>query len=254
MSAGKVLAAGDPVALKARSGAASLEDAFIAMLPGERRRKYRALVIPPRQPRDGDAAIEADSLTRRFGDFTAVDRVSFCIERGEIFGFLGSNGCGKTTTMKMLTGLLAPSEGNARPNSRAFPSLGASRPVSIFMVVVLPQPLEPRKPKISPRSMQKLTRSTAVKSPKRRVRLSASMAASPSRGWRGGITSARYFRRRSPGSIAMNASSSEAAPERALSATGSPAASTLPALIATSQSNCSASYMYAVATITLMPG
>ena len=47
----------------------------------------------------------------RFGDFTAVEQVSFRIRRGEIFGFLGSNGCGKTTTMKMLTGLLPPSEG-----------------------------------------------------------------------------------------------------------------------------------------------
>jgi ribosome-dependent ATPase len=52
-------------------------------------------------------------LTCRFGDFTAVDRVNFTIERGEIFGFLGSNGCGKTTTMKMLTGLLPPTEGEA---------------------------------------------------------------------------------------------------------------------------------------------
>jgi ribosome-dependent ATPase len=52
-------------------------------------------------------------LTRRFGDFLAVDHVSFRIRRGEIFGFLGSNGCGKTTTMKMLTGLLPASEGKA---------------------------------------------------------------------------------------------------------------------------------------------
>jgi ribosome-dependent ATPase len=49
----------------------------------------------------------------RFGDFVAVDQVSFRIRRGEIFGFLGSNGCGKTTTMKMLTGLLPASEGQA---------------------------------------------------------------------------------------------------------------------------------------------
>src|SRR4029434_7972845 len=56
----------------------------------------------------------ARGLTRRFADFTAVDHVSFRIERGEIFGFLGSNGCGKTTTMKMLTGLLPTSEGEAR--------------------------------------------------------------------------------------------------------------------------------------------
>src|SRR5690606_5951087 len=50
---------------------------------------------------------------KRFGDFTAVDHVSFRIERGDIFGFLGSNGCAKTTTMKMLTGLLPASEGQA---------------------------------------------------------------------------------------------------------------------------------------------
>ena len=52
-------------------------------------------------------------FTRKFGDFTAVDHVSFNIARGEIFGFLGSNGCGKTTTMKMLTGLLGATEGRA---------------------------------------------------------------------------------------------------------------------------------------------
>ena len=69
--------------------------------------------VPPRRIIDGEPVITARALTRRFGDFTAVDRVSFTIESGEIFGFLGSNGCGKTTTMKMLTGLLAPSEGEA---------------------------------------------------------------------------------------------------------------------------------------------
>src|SRR5690606_19691953 len=60
-----------------------------------------------------EVAIEAQDLTRRFGSFVAVDRVSFQIRRGEIFGFLGSNGCGKTTTMKMLTGLLPASDGKA---------------------------------------------------------------------------------------------------------------------------------------------
>ena len=57
--------------------------------------------------------ITARDLTCRFGDFTAVDRVNFTIDRGEIFGFVGSNGCGKTTTMKMLTGLLSPTAGEA---------------------------------------------------------------------------------------------------------------------------------------------
>ena len=65
------------------------------------------------------------------------------------------------------------------PNSSASPSLGGRRPVSIFMVVVLPQPFEPRKPKISPRSMVKLTWSTAVKSPNRRVRSRATMTGAP---------------------------------------------------------------------------
>ncbi|MFY9973916.1 MAG: ABC transporter permease, partial [Chromatiaceae bacterium] len=62
---------------------------------------------------DGPPAIRAEGLTHRFGDFTAVDRVSLSIHKGEIFGFLGSNGSGKTTTMRMLTGLLPVSEGAA---------------------------------------------------------------------------------------------------------------------------------------------
>jgi ribosome-dependent ATPase len=113
MDAGRVLGTGSPAKLLARTGETTLEGAFIGLLPEERRRTHQELVIPPRQP-DGELpAIEASHLTQRFGDFTAVDDVSFRIERGEIFGFLGSNGCGKTTTMKMLTGLLPPSEGQA---------------------------------------------------------------------------------------------------------------------------------------------
>ncbi|MCO6419607.1 ribosome-associated ATPase/putative transporter RbbA [Siccirubricoccus sp. KC 17139] len=115
MDSGRVLATGTPADLLARTGAATLDAAFIALLPEERRRGHEKLVIPPR-PAGGEAeaAIEAEHLSMRFGDFTAVDDVSFRIGRGEIFGFLGSNGCGKTTTMKMLTGLLAASEGKAR--------------------------------------------------------------------------------------------------------------------------------------------
>ncbi len=60
------------------------------------------------------SAVVAENLTRRFGNFTAVDRVSFSIEDGEIVGLLGPNGSGKTTTIRMLLGLLAPSEGHAR--------------------------------------------------------------------------------------------------------------------------------------------
>ncbi|HET8732918.1 MAG TPA: ATP-binding cassette domain-containing protein, partial [Anaeromyxobacteraceae bacterium] len=58
-------------------------------------------------------AIVARDLTRRFGGFTAVDRVSFEVERGEIFGYLGANGAGKSTTIRMLNGLLAPTSGSA---------------------------------------------------------------------------------------------------------------------------------------------
>jgi ribosome-dependent ATPase len=113
LSAGKILAEGPPASLKARTQAETLEDAFIAFLPEALRAGHRALRIPPRSLGGGEPVIIARGLTRRFGDFTAVDHVSFTIERGEIFGFLGSNGCGKTTTMKMLTGLLPASEGEA---------------------------------------------------------------------------------------------------------------------------------------------
>jgi ribosome-dependent ATPase len=114
MNAGRVVTAGSPADLKAKAGAATIEEAFIALLPEELRGDRHKLQIPPFRVIDGgEPVIIARDLTRRFGDFTAVDRVSFTIERGEIFGFLGSNGCGKTTTMKMLTGLLPPTEGEA---------------------------------------------------------------------------------------------------------------------------------------------
>jgi ribosome-dependent ATPase len=114
MDAGRVLATGPPSDLLARTGESSLESAFIALLPEEKRRGHEAVKIEPRRLDDGrQVVIQARGLTMRFGDFTAVDHASFRILRGEIFGFLGSNGCGKTTTMKMLTGLLPPSEGHA---------------------------------------------------------------------------------------------------------------------------------------------
>jgi ribosome-dependent ATPase len=113
MNAGRVLAWGSPRELKAKAGVATIEEAFIALLPDEAKQGRRTLEIPPRTRYDHDTVIVARDLTCRFGDFTAVDHVSFDIERGEIFGFVGSNGCGKTTTMKMLTGLLPPSDGAA---------------------------------------------------------------------------------------------------------------------------------------------
>ena len=113
MDEGQVLATGTPVELLERTGTDSLEAAFLRLLPEEKTREHAEVVIPPLEADADDIAIEAKDLTMRFGDFVAVASVTFRIRRGEIFGFLGSNGCGKSTTMKMLTGLLPASEGQA---------------------------------------------------------------------------------------------------------------------------------------------
>jgi ribosome-dependent ATPase len=115
MDDGKVIATGATSEILERAGETTLEAAFIALLPEDKRARHQKVVVRPRSPHDDDVpAIEAEGLTRRFGDFTAVDHVSFRISRGEIFGFLGSNGSGKSTTMKMLTGLLSPTSGWAK--------------------------------------------------------------------------------------------------------------------------------------------
>ena len=113
MDGGCVLAAGSPAELKEQTRSNTIEEAFIAFMPEERRAGHRTLRVPPRPGDAHEPVIVARDLTRRFGEFTAVDRVNFTIERGEIFGFVGSNGSGKTTTMKMLTGLLPASAGEA---------------------------------------------------------------------------------------------------------------------------------------------
>jgi ribosome-dependent ATPase len=113
MNDGRVLAEGSPQALKEKAGVSTIEESFIALLPESVKAGYHPLEIPPRTKYDHELVIVARDLTCRFDDFTAVDHASFDIGRGEIFGFLGSNGCGKTTTMKMLTGLLPASEGAA---------------------------------------------------------------------------------------------------------------------------------------------
>lgn len=113
MDDGKVLATGTPHELHEKTGSRSLEQAFIKLLPEEKRAEHHDIVIPPFNNDNANIAIEAQDLTMRFGDFVAVDHVNFRIRQGEIFGFLGSNGCGKSTTMKMLTGLLEASEGKA---------------------------------------------------------------------------------------------------------------------------------------------
>ena len=114
MDAGKLLINAPTAATMRDYGCATLEETYIKLLPPEKQQGTGGLDPTPFVPEPhAPPAIEAHSLTKTFGDFTAVDHVSFTIEKGEIFGFLGSNGCGKTTTMKMLTGLLQASSGSA---------------------------------------------------------------------------------------------------------------------------------------------
>jgi drug efflux transport system ATP-binding protein len=88
------------------------EDAFVTMLGGQPKRTLQ-VQARTRPGGEGPAPVEAKGLTRRFGSFTAADRITFTIARGEIFGLLGPNGAGKSTTFKMMCGLLRPSEGTA---------------------------------------------------------------------------------------------------------------------------------------------
>lgn len=114
MDAGRILKTGSPEELLEQTQSHSLEEAYIKLLPEQKKQGYEPVVIPPLTDDGSDGyALEAKDLTVKFGDFTAVDHVNFQIRRGEIFGFLGSNGCGKSTTMKVLTGLLEASEGQA---------------------------------------------------------------------------------------------------------------------------------------------
>ena len=115
MDDGKIIAHGKLEELLQKAGEPTLEEAFIALLPEAKRAQHQRVVVRPRvASADETPAIEAEGLTRQFGSFVAVDHVNFRIARGEIFGFLGSNGCGKSTTMKMLTGLLPATSGWAK--------------------------------------------------------------------------------------------------------------------------------------------
>ncbi|MDY3331069.1 MAG: ribosome-associated ATPase/putative transporter RbbA [Pelistega sp.] len=114
MDDGKIIANQATQQVIQETGSKNLEEAYIRLLPEEKRGAVDGLSIPPLviDPNE-PPAMKANGLSKRFGDFLAVDNVSFEIPKGEIFGFLGSNGCGKSTTMKMLTGLLEPTEGEA---------------------------------------------------------------------------------------------------------------------------------------------
>ncbi|OZY36713.1 multidrug ABC transporter ATP-binding protein [Pseudomonas lundensis] len=110
---GTLIATGLTQELAAVASTGKLDEAF-THYQGDTGHSNEPLVIPPRVSDNSDIAIEAHDLTLKFGDFIAVNNVSFAIGRGEIFGFLGSNGCGKTTTMKVLTGLMPATEGSAK--------------------------------------------------------------------------------------------------------------------------------------------
>ncbi|MEX0301485.1 MAG: ribosome-associated ATPase/putative transporter RbbA [Leisingera sp.] len=110
MDAGRALYQGPPDQLQ--SGAEDLETAYRQLRAQGESPSAQGQMLAAHS--GGEPVITARGLTRRFGDFTAVDHVGFSIARGEIFGFLGSNGCGKSTTMKMLTGLLPISSGEAQ--------------------------------------------------------------------------------------------------------------------------------------------
>jgi ABC-type multidrug transport system ATPase subunit len=108
LGAGGVDLAIEPVAPR-------FEDAFIDLLGGSPKRES-PLAGPAQRGASGETVtvVEARELTRRFGDFTAADRITFAIGRGTIFGLLGPNGAGKSTTFKMMCGLLRPTSGSAR--------------------------------------------------------------------------------------------------------------------------------------------
>ena len=114
MDDGKILLEGTLKELLGKTKCDNIDDAFIQLLPQEKRVGHKKLVVPVKNDYKDDYAIEAENLIMQFGDFIAVNNVNLKIKQGEIFGFLGSNGCGKTTTMKMLTGLLIPTSGNAK--------------------------------------------------------------------------------------------------------------------------------------------
>jgi ABC-type multidrug transport system ATPase subunit len=100
--------------VEVKPAAPRFEDAFVDLLGG-RANESSLLAAAPDQPASGEApVVEVKGLTKKFGDFTAADRISFHIGRGEIFGLLGPNGAGKSTTFKMMCGLLRPTAGTAR--------------------------------------------------------------------------------------------------------------------------------------------
>ncbi|EIP96534.1 ABC-type multidrug transport system, ATPase component [Opitutaceae bacterium TAV1] len=119
LNEGKTLFSGTPAELISRASGGEdgkrprFEDAFIGLLGGAPAGVSPLTGILRDIPRDGSTVIATRDLTRTFGDFTAADRITFEVKRGEIYGLLGPNGAGKSTTFRMLCGLLAPTSGHA---------------------------------------------------------------------------------------------------------------------------------------------
>lgn len=114
---GKIIAHGDTAGLQAEAGSdaqgrpCSLEEVFIRAMARQTPEAVWTPTTPSLAPPRTETVIRVEGLTKKFGTFTAVDRVSFEVYRGEIFGFLGPNGAGKTTVIKMLSGILPPTRG-----------------------------------------------------------------------------------------------------------------------------------------------
>lgn len=104
---GRIMEIDTPGSLMLRYGKVTVEDVFIHLMGGDNLHFDFSPKSAPQQSK----AISVDNLTKKFGDFTAVDHISFSVEKGEIFGFLGANGAGKTTAIRMLCGLSYPTSG-----------------------------------------------------------------------------------------------------------------------------------------------
>jgi ribosome-dependent ATPase len=114
MNDGKILTVGTYKEVLANTQSQTLEMAYSKLLAAGRNEAVESVIFSKLSRETSPSVIEAFGLSKTFKDFLAVDNVDINVARGEIFGFLGPNGCGKTTTMKMLTGLLIPSGGTAK--------------------------------------------------------------------------------------------------------------------------------------------
>jgi len=111
MDNGSIIADGKPQELKRQTKTKTLEQVYIKMLPRDEVGEVIKFDLKKLDLSKQKTIVLAKNLTKKFGDFTAVDKINFDIKQGEIYAFLGPNGCGKTTTMKMITGLLSPTHG-----------------------------------------------------------------------------------------------------------------------------------------------